>query len=49
MYKKLHITIYVSDIKGTFEGIAVYKQMVNRGVVKESHIVNGTFQYNVPQ
>ena len=41
--------IYITHIKGTFNGIAVYKDTVNGDEVEESYIVNGDFEYNAPQ
>lgn len=40
-----HNDIFVSHIKGTFEGIAVYKHIVNGDEIEEPHIVDGEFEY----
>lgn len=40
--------IFITHIKGNFEGIAVYKHMVNGAEVEETHIVDGEFEYNIP-
>ncbi|MEM5566956.1 hypothetical protein WNY78_17675 [Psychroserpens sp. AS72] len=44
-----HNDIYVIHIKGTFEGIAVDVHEENGIEIEETYIVNGEFQYNVPQ
>ncbi|WP_189702616.1 hypothetical protein [Subsaximicrobium wynnwilliamsii] len=41
--------IFITHIKGNFEGIAVYKHIVNGDEVEEPHIVDGEFEYYVPQ
>lgn len=44
-----HNDIYVIHIKGTFNGIAVYKHIVNGDEIEETHILDGEFEYNIPQ
>ncbi|WCO02804.1 hypothetical protein [Psychroserpens ponticola] len=40
---------YVIHIKGTFNGIAVYKHTVNGDEIEETHIIDGEFEYNIAQ
>ncbi|WP_418639283.1 hypothetical protein [Winogradskyella sp.] len=41
-----HNDIYVTSIKGSFQGIAVDKVNINGDEIEETYIVDGEFEYN---